>query len=72
MQKYWHYFKRGWWAQLVMLLFNVGLMVLLFPLALIFHDNQGAYYAIATVAYVFVIVPLGGWLFVRFSPRFVA
>ena len=72
MVKYWQYFKHGWWAQLVMLLFNIGLALVLLPLALVFQDNKNTYYTIAVIAYIFLIVPLGGWLFQVFSPRFAA
>jgi hypothetical protein len=60
----------GWWAQLVMLLFQIGLMLLLVPIAFLFKDNGPFYYSIAIVAYVFAIVPFGGWLFQRFSAKF--
>ncbi|MDX5151641.1 MAG: hypothetical protein R3188_04110, partial [Acidiferrobacterales bacterium] len=70
MEKYWDYFKRGWWAQLVMLIFQLVLVLIVIPVAFIFNENKLAYYSIATILFIFVLVPFSGWLFLKYSNKF--
>jgi hypothetical protein len=70
MEGYWDYFRRGWWAQLVMFIFQLALALILIPLAFLFYGNKFAYYSVATILFVFVLVPISGWLFLKFSKKF--
>jgi hypothetical protein len=72
MEKYWDYFKRGWWAQLVMLIFQLVLVLIVIPVAFFFNENKLAYYSITTIIFIFVLVPFSGWLFLKYSNKFEA
>ncbi|MCG6976013.1 MAG: hypothetical protein LJE56_06310 [Acidiferrobacterales bacterium] len=70
MDKYWFYFKQGWWAQLVMFIFQVALVVALLPIALLFYNDKIFYYSFVVLIFIFVLVPFGGWLFAKYSGKF--
>jgi hypothetical protein len=70
MDKYWFYFKQGWWAQLVMFIFQVALVVALLPIALLFYNNKFFYYSSVGIIFIFALVPFGGWLFAKYSGKF--
>ena len=72
MDKYWDYFKRGWWAQLVMFIFQLVLVLLVIPVAFLLLGNKPAYYTVVTILFIFVLVPFSGWLFLKFSEKFEA
>jgi hypothetical protein len=72
MSKYLAFWKRGWWAWLLMLCANFSLAIFIVPLAFAFHDNKPAYWISATAMWFVIGAPLWGWLFERFaagSPR---
>ena len=69
MENYLAYWKRGWWAWLMMLCTNIGLLILILPLAFIFEDNRGAYLVAALVAWLAIGAPYLGWLFEQFASR---
>ena len=70
MDKYWFYFKQGWWAQLVMLIFQVALVVALLPIAVLFYNDRIVYFSLLGIVFVFALVPFGGWLFARYAGKF--
>lgn len=70
MDKYWFYFKQGWWAQLVMLIFQVALVVALLPIAMLFYNDKILYYSFVIAIFIFALVPFGGWLFARYAGKF--
>ena len=72
MDKYWDYFRRGWWAQLVMFIFQLVLVLVVIPVAFLLLGNKPAYYTVATILFIFVLVPFSGWLFLKFSEKFEA
>lgn len=72
MENYWDYFKRGWWAQLVMFIFQLALVVIIVPVAFLFLGNKLAYYSVVTILFIFVLVPFSGWLFIKYSKKFEA
>ena len=57
MQQYLFYWRRGWWAFLMMVCVNLGGMLLFFPLAFIFSQRPGAYFFSCLVAYLAVGLP---------------
>jgi hypothetical protein len=67
METYLGYWKRGWWAWLMMLCINLGIVVVVLPLAAIFHGNKAAYWISALVAWLLVGAPFAGWVFERFA-----
>ncbi len=72
MGSYWAFWKRGWWAWLLMLCCNIALMIFVVPLAFAFHDNQLLYWLSALGVWIIIGAPLWGWLFEYFatgSPR---
>ena len=72
MDRYIAYWRRGWWAWLLMLLANFSLMVVMVPLAAAFAGNPTAYWIGAGIAWLLIYAPLWGWLFEKFaagSPR---
>ena len=74
MSKYWAFWKRGWWAWLLMLCANFSFAIFIVPLAFAFHDNQPVYWLTAIAAWFVLGAPLWGWLFERFaagSPRII-
>jgi len=62
MQKIFHFWKQGWKFQLAMLLFNVCVALILLPIALMLNLDKHGYYAVAVPIYIFVLVPIGGYL----------
>ena len=74
MEKYMAFWKRGWWAWLMVLCCNVCFAIAVVPLAMIFGANKVAYWTSAIVVWLIVGAPLMGWLFERFavsSPRLI-
>ncbi len=67
MKTYWAFWKRGFWAWLLMLFMNLSAGLLLVPLAFAFRDNMTGYWISALVAWLVVGAPVWGWLFERFS-----
>jgi ABC-type glycerol-3-phosphate transport system permease component len=67
MDRYFAYWKRGWWVWLLMLIANFSLMLVVVPLAVLFSDNLVAYWAGAAVAWLAIYAPLWGWLFEKFA-----
>ena len=67
MSAYNAYWKRGWWAWLMMLIANISVLVAALPFAWIFADNQVAYYTITLCLWLVVWTPFLGWLFEKFA-----
>ncbi|MHB8744701.1 MAG: hypothetical protein ACYC9L_16490 [Sulfuricaulis sp.] len=67
MENYLAYWKRGWWAWLLMLCTNIGFVVLVLPLAFIFGGNKTAYWVSALVVWLVIGAPFLGWLFEQFA-----
>ena len=67
MSRYWAFWKRGWWAWLLMLCANFSVGILMVPLAITFQDNQVAYWCAVIAAWFVLGAPLWGWLFERFA-----
>jgi len=67
MDKYLAYWKRGWWAWLLMLCANILLAILIFPLAMAFRGNENIYWLSAAVMWFVIVAPLWGWLFEYFA-----
>ena len=67
MQKYFAYWKRGWWAWLLVLLMNVWVALFMLPVAALLSHNKAAYAAVAVLAWLTVFAPLWGWLFEKFA-----
>ena len=67
MEKYIAFWKRGWWAWLMVLCVNVCFGLALVPLAMIFQGNKVAYWVSAITTWVVAGAPLMGWLFERFA-----
>lgn len=64
---YSRYWQRGWWVFLMIFLVNLTSVLLVFPLAFIFKGETTYYWVSAGIAYVFLGIPLSGWLFEVFS-----
>lgn len=69
MEKLLHYWIQGWKFQLAMLIFNICLVLVLAPLALIPSLDKPGYYAIAIPIYILLLVPIGGYLSWRLQPK---
>ena len=67
MGNYWAFWKRGWWAWLLLLCSIVAFGVFVVPLAFTFHDNQRLYWLSAIGVWFLVGAPLWGWLFEYFA-----
>ena len=67
MNNYYKYFLKGWWAQLLILLINIATIILIIPIVITVGGSSAGYYVIYTIAYIFIIVPIGGLLFVKFA-----
>ena len=67
MNNYYKYFLKGWWAQLLIFLVNIATLILVIPIVLTLGGNSTGYYVTYTIAYIFLIVPIGGWFFVKFA-----
>jgi hypothetical protein len=67
MSKYWAFWKRGWWACLLMLCANVSYAFFIIPLAFAFHDNRRIYWVAAIAGWLVFVAPLWGWMFERFA-----
>ena len=71
MNNYYKYFLKGWWAQLLLVLINIASAIVLVPLVFIVNGSVEGYYLISTIAYIFIVVPFGGWLFIIISAKHV-
>ena len=67
MSTYIAYWKRGWWAWLMVLTFNVSLAVVAIPLASAFAENQLVYWVSFTCIWLVLGSPYLGWLFESFA-----
>ena len=67
MDKYVAYWKRGWWAWLMILSLNVAAGLTALPLAAIFRGNESGYWTALVIAWVVVGAPFPGWVFERFA-----
>ena len=65
MSAYIAYWKRGWWAWLMMLIVNVSFAAAAIPLAMVFADNLVVYYSSAACIWLVFDSPYLGWLFER-------
>ena len=62
--KYW---KRGWWAWLLMIIANISIGVALMPIEMIFGDDQIMYFTFALFLWLVIWTPFLGWLFEKFA-----
>jgi hypothetical protein len=69
LEQYWAWWKRGWWFQLLVLIFNLALAVLILPLAFLLSEAPGLFYLAGAAVGLFVTIPFGGWLYDKFSSR---
>ncbi|WP_447894111.1 hypothetical protein [Vreelandella sp. GE22] len=67
MDKYLKYWKRGWWAWLLMLCSNLAISLLVIPLVFLFGENQIGYWSALLVVWILIVTPLSGWLFEKFA-----
>jgi hypothetical protein len=67
MDLYIAYWKRGWWAWLMMFLANLSLVFVFVPLAFALASKPTAYWIGACVAWLAIYAPLWGWLFEKFA-----
>lgn len=67
MSIYLAYWKRGWWAWLLMLLANISVGLLVVPLAIAWGDRQLMYWLSAICVWLLVGAPFWGWLFESFA-----
>jgi hypothetical protein len=67
MDRYLAYWRRGWWAWLLVLCLNFSLIPLIAPAALVFSDNKALYWAACFVLWSAVGAPVWGWLFEVFA-----
>lgn len=67
MALYLAYWKRGWWAWLLMLLANISTGVLILPLAFAFGSNTTMYWISALLVWLLIGAPWWGWLFETFA-----
>jgi hypothetical protein len=67
MSAYLAYWKRGWWAWLLMAVANISVGILAIPLALAFEGNKVMYLVSALVAWMLIGAPCWGWLFEVFA-----
>ena len=67
MQSYLAYWRRGWWAWLMMLCANLITVVIVAPLAVAFGKSGGAYWGSALIAWMLLLTPVSGWLFESFA-----
>lgn len=67
MSSYLAYWKRGWWAWLLMLLSNISVGIIILPLAFAFSGNKVTYWVSALLMWLLVGAPCWGWLFETFA-----
>ena len=67
MVKYFAFWKRGWWAWLMILCTNVVFGLLVTPSTFVFGTRSAAYWFTSLVALVVIGIPVAGWLFERFA-----
>lgn len=67
MSLYLAYWKRGWWAWLLMLFTNISVGILILPLAFAFGGNKVMYWVSALVVWLLIGAPCWGWLFEAFA-----
>ena len=67
MGKYWSFWRRGWWAWLFMLCFNLTAALLILPVAFLSDGNGFAYWLGALAVALIILIPIGGWFFEVFA-----
>lgn len=67
MEKYMAFWKRGWWAWLMVLCVNVCFGLALVPLAMVFHGHKTAYWLSVIGTWGVIGAPLMGWWFEKFA-----
>ena len=67
MGSYWAFWKRGWWAWLLLLCSNIAIGIFIAPLAFAFHDDKRIYLLSAVGVWFLVGAPIWGWLFEYFA-----
>ena len=69
MTRYWAYWKRGWWAWLLLFCCNITFGGVLYLLARTLGKDTNAYLWISIAAWLVLGAPLCGWLFEYFAAR---
>ena len=69
MNSYWHYWRQGWKFQLAMLIFHSVVALVLVPIAFALNLDKQSYYVAAIPLFIFVLVPVGGFLYCSFKPK---
>lgn len=69
MEKYFAYWKRGWWVLCMSLCMNVGIALVIIPLGLLFRDNLTMYYIMAAAVTMLFSLPFSAWIFEQFAHR---
>jgi len=64
---YWAYWKRGWWAWLMLVCVNIGLAAVYWPLSYVFGDQGLRAWLVLVAAWLVVGAPFFGWVFERFA-----
>ncbi|HRH77349.1 MAG TPA: hypothetical protein PK129_08375 [Cellvibrionaceae bacterium] len=67
MEKYWLYWRRGWWAWLLSAILNLSVAVLVFPLAWFFWGNEKVYWIASGFVWLIIGAPVWGWIFEVFA-----
>ena len=67
MGKYWIFWRRGWWAWLFMLCFNVTAALLFLPVAFLTDASGPAYWLGGLAVALFIVIPIVGWFFEVFA-----
>lgn len=67
MTKYFAFWKRGWWAWLMMLCANVVFGLLVTPSTFAFDTHSAAYWATSLSVLIIIGIPVLGWIFERFA-----
>ena len=67
MTSYWKFWKRGWWAWLLLFSFNLTFGGVLYLLAVAFGKTSNLYLLLAAAAWLTFGAPLCGWLFEYFA-----
>jgi len=69
MASYWAFWKRGWWAWLLLFSFNVTFGGVLYLLAMALGKTSNLYWTLALAAWLTFGSPLCGWLFEYFAGK---
>ena len=67
--KYWRYWKRGWWVFGMIFILNVSTGLMVYPVSIIALNNDLLYWGGCILILVIVGLPFWGWLFERFASR---